>query len=466
MTGKLVRLLCLLLLVGLLAPPVCGALEVKRYTAPSGLTIQQVERHHLPIVAVNVLFRASPWNETAEKAGLANLTGTMLTEGTASRTALEISGAIEYVGASLGVSTGRDFTTVSLSVLKKDVDRAFDVLSDVLLRPAFPDEELRRKKQLLTGALRQREEDPSFVAEDRFIREVFGSEPYGRQVEGSISSIEGLTRADLLEFYGRHYGPEKAVLTVVGDLTPAELDALLRKHFASWLEARRENSSSSPGAPRAAAEKSSHPPTGAARPGPKMVVVNRDITQANIVLGNAGLSRESPDYYAASIMNYILGGGGFASRLMLVVRDEMGLAYSIHSAFSANKEPGQFSVEVQTKNESASSVVGEILKQMRRIQQEPVSDQELADAKAFLKGSFPRRLETTRKIADFLSAVRFFNLGDDYVEKYPGYIDAVTKDDISRVALKYLRPDDYRLVIVGNERLLPLADLQPPKDVR
>ena len=466
MTERLVRFLALFLLLGSLSPAVSHALDVKRHVAPSGLTIQQFERHNLPIVAVTLLIMASPWNEAPEKAGLANLTGAMLTEGTTSRTALDISSTIEYLGASLGVSTGRDFTTVSLSVLKKDVARGFDVFSDVLLRPSFPEDELKRKKELIKGGLRQREEDPSFVAEDRFIREVFGGEPYGRQVEGSIPSIDGLSRSDLVDFFGRYYKPEKSVLTVVGDLTPAELEDLLKTHLAPWVEPRTEQPASSVQAEQREAERAPESSAVTATAGPRRVIINRDITQANIVLGNRGLSRENPDYYAANIMNYILGGGGFASRLMRIVRDERGLAYSIYSFFSANKQPGQFSVEVQTKNESAPAVVGEILKQMRRIRQEAVSDQELEDAKAYLKGSFPRRLETTRKIADFLSALWFFNLGDDYVDKYPAYIDAVTKDDVRRVAEKYLQPENYRLVIVGSEKQMSLTDLEPSKNIR
>jgi zinc protease len=162
-------------------------------------------------------------------------------------------------------------------------------------------------------------------------------------------------------------------------------------------------------------------------------------------------------------MNYILGGGGFASRLMKVVRDDMGLAYSIYSTFSPNKEPGYFQVEVQTKNESASTVIVEILGQLKKMTTEHVSDRELQDAKSFLKGSFPRRLETTRKIGDFLSAVRFFNLGDDYIEKYPGYVDAVTKEDVLRVARKYLDDTSYVLVVVGKKAEMNLAELQRPE---
>lgn len=438
------------------------ALEVKKETLPNGLTVLHVERHNLPIVVATLLVRASPRNEPAEKAGMAYLTAKMLTEGTATRTSRDISAEIEFIGASLDASANSDYTVVSLSVLKKDIERGFALFSDILVHPTFPEDEVTRKKALLKGSLRQKEEEPGFVAEKRFMSEVFGDHPYGRLVEGSITTIDALAREDLLRFYRQHYTPHHALLAVVGDLTPQELAALLERSLAGWSSAAKgqaEQTSSAPTPPAGFAGRSSD----AGPQGPRIIVIDRDITQANILLGHRGISREDPDYYAVNIMNYILGGGGFASRLMKAVRDDMGLAYSIHSSFSPNKEPGAFQVEVQTKNESAATVIAEILKQMRKMKEQYVSDQELRDAQSFLKGSFPRRLETTRRIADFLTAVRFFNLGDDYIEKYPEHIDAVTKEEVLRVARKYLHDTSYVLVVVGKKAAMDLAEFQRPE---
>ncbi|MBZ0158325.1 MAG: insulinase family protein [Alphaproteobacteria bacterium] len=450
---SIIKLVVLLvLIVGLMLPAGVFALEVKKNTAQNSLAVLQVERHNLPVVMVTLLIKASPLDEPPGKAGVAYLTSKLLTEGTARRSAAEISEEIEFLGASLEATTTADFTTISLSVLKKDVEKGFDLFADILLNPAFKEEELVRKKELIKGALRQREEDPSFVAGRAFIREVFGAHPYGRLVEGSIESVEGIRRNDVTAFYQRHYLPGNAILSIVGDLTPQELDSLMKKYLSGWQG-------------KSAAENFTATPSEGRYPryqGIKTVIINKNVTQANIVFGNVGMSRENPDYYAASVMNYILGGGGFASRLMRVVRDERGLTYGINSVFIPNKEPGQFEVGVQTKNESAGVVIEEILKQIRRIQTEPVTDQELVDAKAYLTGSFPRRLETSRKIADFLTAVQFYRLGDDYVEKYPGYINSVTKDDVLRVAKKYLTPENSVLVIVGNKDLLRLPQLQSP----
>ena len=190
----------------------------------------------------------------------------------------------------------------------------------------------------------------------------------------------------------------------------------------------------------------------------KVIKIDKDLTQANIVLGHIGISRENPDYYAVSVMNYVLGGGGFSSRLMQSIRDTMGLAYDVHSFFAAYKESGTFKIGVQTKNESAQIAVDEIDKQLERIRKEHVSDEELSEAKAYLTGSFPRRLDTNRKIADFLASVAFYNLGDDYVKKYADYINAVTKEDVLRVARKYLDPEKYILVVVANQKKAVLKE--------
>ncbi len=409
------------------------ALEIKRTVLPNELTVLHVERHNLPIVMVSLLVKASPLNESPEKAGLANLTAELLTEGTKKRKTTEISEEIEFIGASLDASVDNDYTTVSLSVLKKDLEKGFDVFSDVVLNPIFPDDEIKRIKELIKGSLRQSEEEPSFVVTKAFKKAVFGELPYGRLVTGNIETIDTLSREDIVRFHSGYYKPNNSILSVVGDITDEELRSLISRFFSEWKPAEIPKSPA------------------VVKPGEKKktILIGRDLTQANIILGHAGISRGNPDYYAVSVMNYILGGGGFSSRLMETVRERMGLAYDIHSYFAPYKEGGLFEVGVQTKNESAKTVIHEIRGQVERIREEKVSDRELADAKAYLTGSFPRRLDTGRKIADFLVAVEFYGLGLDYIEKYPYYINSVTKDDVLRVARKYLDTADFVTVVVG-----------------
>jgi len=178
-------------------------------------------------------------------------------------------------------------------------------------------------------------------------------------------------------------------------------------------------------------------------------LIDKDLTQATIVLGHVGIERRNPDFYAVAVMNYILGGGGFSSRLVHRIRDEQGLAYDVDSVFEANVMPGPFAVRVQTRNAAANQALASVLQELKRIRTEPVSDQELADAKAYLIGSFPLRMDTAAKLASLLNLVELHGLGLSYFDDYPKAIASVTKEDVLRVARTYLNPDLYALVIVG-----------------
>ena len=413
------------------------ALDVNKKMLPNGLTVLHSEKHNLPIVMITMIVKAGLLDEPKEKAGLANLTADLLDEGTKSRKSSEISEEIEFIGAGLGASAGSDYTTITLSVLKKDIEKGFELFSDIILNPVFAQEEIERKRELIKGSLKQREEDPSFLAERSFKKEAFGEHPYGRLVEGSTETLSEITREDLLRFHSKYFIPNNAMLSVVGDLTPGELNSLIKKYLDSWKIAELP-------------ERKIHPMN--EEKTKKAVKIDRDVTQATIIIGHLGISRDNPDYYAVSVMNYILGSGGFSSRLMQKIRDELGLAYDVRSFFTTSKEKGLFQAEVQTKNESANTATEEILKQIEKIREEKVSDEELSGAKDYLTGSFPRRLDTSRKIADFLATVEFYNLGLDYTEKYASFINTVTKEDVQRVAGKYLDAENFVLIVVANQK--------------
>ena len=413
------------------------ALDVNKKMLPNGLTVLHSEKHNLPIVMITMIVKAGLLDEPKEKAGLANLTADLLDEGTKSRKSSEISEEIEFIGAGLGASAGSDYTTITLSVLKKDIEKGFELFSDIILNPVFAQEEIERKRELIKGSLKQREEDPSFLAERSFKKEAFGEHPYGRLVEGSTETLSEITREDLLRFHAKYFIPNNAMLSVVGDLTPDELNSLIKKYLDSWKIAELP-------------ERKIHPMN--EEKTKKAVKIDRDVTQATIIIGHLGISRDNPDYYAVSVMNYILGSGGFSSRLMQKIRDELGLAYDVRSFFTASKEKGLFQAEVQTKNESANTATEEILKQIEKIREEKVSDEELSGAKDYLTGSFPRRLDTSRKIADFLATAEFYNLGLDYAEKYASFINAVNKEDVQRVAGKYLDAENFVLIVVASQK--------------
>jgi len=438
-----IKIIVLIMMFTLLVPGMVSALEANRKELKNGLVVLHAERTNLPMVVVNLLIKASPFDEPSEKAGLASMTASMLTEGTKSRSSTEISDEIEFIGGSLGASAGSDNTTLSLTVLKKDIEKGFDLMADVLLNPAFPAEELGRKKVLVKGSLKQSEEDPGYLAEKAFDEALYGDHPYGRPVPGTEKGIDAITQEDLRRFHSSYYLPNNSILSVVGDLTEKELDVLIKKYLSAWKKGD---------VPPERTFKIQEPEKS------ELIKIDRDLTQATIMLGHAGIDRLHPDYYAVSVMNYILGGGGFSSRLMQKIRDEMGLTYGIYSYFDGSIRRGAFQVSVQTKNETANTVVEEILKEMKRIRSEPVSEEELNDAISYLTGSFPRRLETMSKVAGFLSAVEYLGLGLDYDRKYIELIRSVTRDDVLRVAKEYLHPDNYILVVVADQKKARMKD--------
>lgn len=417
------------------------ALDVKREVLDNGLTLLMVERHNLPMVIVRVGIKAGSVFEPADKPGLSNLTAELLKSGTKKRTAKEIDEEIEFVGGELEASGGDDYVTISLSVLKKDINLGFDILSDIIMNPVFPQDEMGKKVNIIKGRLKASEDDPGFVASRVFMKEIFGEHPYSRLVMGSEDGLDRIMRGDIIEFHRAYYLPNNSIISVVGDITIDEVKGLIERYFSQWrpMDIR-------------------HPdiPIPSIRGKGKTIVIDKDLTQTNIMIGHIGVARNNPDYYAVSIMNYILGGGGFSSRLMQNIRDEKGLVYDINSSYSAKRYGGSFEITLQTRNESAQSAIEEVLKEIKRMRDGMVSDNELEDAKSFLIGSFPMRIETGKRIADFLLAVEYYGLGMDYIDKYPEYIKKVTKDDVQRVAREYLKPDSMVSVLVGKGR--------PPSD--
>jgi zinc protease len=305
---------------------------------------------------------------------------------------------------------------------------------EVLTQPTFPEEEIHREVEKTLAAIQSEEDQPEEVAEKAFLRALFLGSPYGHPVEGTKESVSKLTREKVVQFNRSYYHPNNAVLTIVGDITDDEIKSKLIPRLEKWT----------------VGEILKLPFITKFEKDQKTVKINRPITQANIILGSAGLSRENPDFYAVTVMNYILGGGGFASRLTEAIRNKRGLAYSVASFFDPGKFPGSFQIVLQTKNSSAKEAISLSLQQMERIQKELVSEKELEGAKKYLIGSFPMRLDTQGKLANFLTQVEYYGLGLDYPERYPSLIRSVTREEILRVAKKYLHPKKCVLVIVAD----------------
>ncbi|MCP9472593.1 MAG: insulinase family protein [Nitrospira sp.] len=401
----------------------------------NGMTLVVLEQHDLPIVEIHALIKAGSAHDPPEKAGLANLTASLLDEGTTTRSSKQLAEQIDFVGGSLEIAAAEDFTTASMRVLKKDAEFGFAILSDVLLHPTFPQREFERVRAQIAGEIVGENDDPGRLAMKTFNQMVFQHHPYQWPVIGLEETLPRLELRDVKNFYAREYLPNQTILVVVGDLTVEEATALVHSHFGAWK----------PGpVPARPAKK---PPV----IDKKIVrLIDKDLTQSTIVLGHGGVSRTNPDFYAITVMNHILGAGGFSSRLMDTIRDKQGLAYGITSHYDARAMSGSFWVSLQTKTDTTNQAISGVLAEIKAMREAPVSDQELADAKSFLMGSFPLRFDTTAKLARLLAQVEFFGLGFDYLTQYPRWIERVTKEDVQRVAKQYLNPRHYALVVVGD----------------
>lgn len=431
---KYLVLVVLMLCVGLPDGGLQAMPPVQRTVLPNRLVLLVSEEHSLPFVTIQALIDSGSRRDPLKQEGLANLTTRGILWGTSKRNVTAINEELDFMGASLNASAGRDYATLSLKILKKDLDKGLDLFMDVLTKPIFPEEEFRREVEKTLAAIQSEEDRPEAVAEKAFEKALFLTSPYGHPVEGTKESLPKITREAILQFYQAYYHPHNAILTVVGDITAEEVKARLLPLLAQWPVSEVPEESF-----KVVFEKEK-----------RTVKIDRQITQANIILGHAGVSRENPDFYVLAVMNYILGGGGFASRLVEEIRNKRGLAYSVASFFDPGKYPGSFQIALQTKNASAREAISLSLQQLERIQKEPVSKQELEGAKKYLIGSFPMRFDTQGKLVNFLTQVEYYGLGMDYPERYPSLIKSITTEEVLRVAKKYLHPKNYVLVVVAN----------------
>ena len=428
---------CLAVLMGLLpCGPAAGAPLAHREVLPNGIVLLVAERPAVPIVAVRVLTRAGAVYDPADHAGLANLTGAVLTRGTAKRTGPELDSAIEFVGASLEAGAGRDSLTISLTAQKKDLALGLDLVSEVVLTPALPEAEVMRKVSEIQAAIKRSDEDPGTVASRALGRLVFPGHPYGFPVEGTRESVGRLTRDDVVKFYREHARPDTTVVSVVGAVTVDEARREIMARFGSWAR---------PADPQPSAIQAT------ASAAPREETIKRELTQTTIMFGRQAIVQTDPDYFPLVVAAYVLGGGS-ASRLYTRVREESGLAYAVYSWVSPWRHGASLAVSAQTRTAEAPKVIVMMREELARMGREPVGERELALAKQYLIGSFPLRLDTSGKVSDFLVAIEDRGLGLDYGDRYKERIGKVTAGDVQRVAAKYFVPATFNLVIVGESK--------------
>jgi predicted Zn-dependent peptidase len=419
-------------------PPALKLPAVRTATLPNGLELAVVEIHRVPVVDVSLVLDAGAVRDPASLPGLATFTATMLQQGAGRRSALDIADETAFLGAQLSSSAGYDVATVSLHVPKRRLAAALDLLADVVLRPTFPDSEVTRQRELRRTQLLQQRDEPVQVANVAFPAIVYGAaHPYGRPLAGNDSSVTGLSRERVAAFYGTHYGPNAARLLVVGDVTLDEARQLVSARFGAWAGGE------APGAQAAPAPAS--PPT----PRAFYLIDKPGAAQSVVRIGHVGPPRDTPDYFALQVLNTILGGA-FTSRLNQNLRETHGYTYGAGSAFSLRRAGGPFVAQASVVTAKTDSSLIEFLKELRRIRDEAVPAAELEKAKQYITLGMPGDFETTAGAAFRFRDLLIYGLPLDY---YAGYIDrirAVTAADVQRVARRYIDPDRFDIVIVGD----------------
>lgn len=404
------------------------------YTAASqGITVQLVPWHEVPLVSMHLILPFGAEADPPGKAGLADLSAQMLTLGTRRRSALQLAEEVDGLGASLSAHSGWDYTSLSLSGLSADSERLLELLLEVYTEPAFAPAEFEQLQQRRIAALVQQKDESAIMADERMEEALFRETPYGHPVYGTLNSVPPLRCAETAEFYRTRFLPAGSFMVMVGDLQPED--------FLRRAEARLP----SPGAPL-------RPPDFSPAPLPefKTAVLDRpELTQSQIRLGHLGVPHGHPDYLPFEVANYVLGGGGFSSRLVRRVRSELGYTYGIHSSMEARKNAGPFLISTFTPTETTVPCMREILKVTRSFLAGGATQEEREEAVNFLVGSYPLKFETPGQIAQRIIQAGLHGLGLKYLEAYPALVAAVTLEEMGRAAREELHPDRLVAVVVG-----------------
>lgn len=403
-------------------------------TLENGLSLVLIEDKRLPLISFRLAFRSGDANDPAELPGLSDMMAHLLTEGTDTRTSRQIAEEIERIGATLMVGSSSDYTNVAASGLSLFANEVLELLADVTLRSTFPQGEIELARENTKQMLIQQRAQPTFLASERMAKVVFGSHPYS-SVSPTPEMLDALTREDLLSFRRRTFIPNNAVLIVIGDFDQKLLITQIESLFAGWQVGTLAQSEC---------------PALPSRSSPTIYLVDRPgSAQSNIVIANEGITRQHPDYFPMLLMHTVLGANA-SSRLFMNLREHKGYTYGAYSNFDARRLAGTFRASAEVRTPVTGASLHEFFYELNRIRDDKVSDEEITNAKSYLTGVFPIRIETQEGLLDQLVAMKMFDLPEDYLRTYREHVDAVTTDDIQRVAQQYVTPDRAAIVIVGD----------------
>jgi zinc protease len=409
----------------------------ERVVLDNGMIVYLLPDRELPLVSIQAFIGTGSVYDAADKIGLAGLTGAVLRGGGTTLTSPEaLDDELEFMASSIESGISEDIGTVSMSCLKKNLDRTLELFAQVLTEPAFREDRVVQGKNLTIETIRRQNDDPKEVADRELVKAIYRDHPLGRYP--TIESVSSLTRDDLVAFHARYFHPNNIILAVSGDFDRAEMLDTLKKDFAGWKRV----------------EVSLQPvPEPVLNSAPEILLVKKDINQTVVRMGHLGIDKNNPDLYAITVMNAILGGNGFSSRLMSVIREKEGLAYNVDSSFRAGRRfPGTFTAETETKAATTAKAISLMERMIADMTRQPVTDDELSLARESIINSFIFAFTTPASVVAQQARIEYFGYPKGYLENYRKNIAKVTKDDVLRVARKYLLPDKMILVVVGDEK--------------
>jgi len=437
--------------------PVVEPARLHRTTLDNGLRVLVLEDHRLPRIALGVTGRRGAASEGEGEAGLALYTAELMQRGAGALDALALARRVDGLGADLDVAAEWDSVSVEVAGLSSDLAPLFDVLADVTLRPRFERREAEKARAEQLAALEGQKDDPATLARWSLAEVLYAGHRFGLPLEGAPASVAKLGAAEARAFHQRVFVPGNAIVWAVGDVDPAGFTARVREAFGGW-----------PAGPVPAAPA---PPPPRVPDATRVRIVDRpDLGQAQLVLGHEGIARSEPTRHAATLLNTVLGGGGFSSRLMARVRSDAGLTYSVGSGFAMRRAPGPFVVSTFTRAPEAGRVVDLVLAEIARLRGDgPPSERELRDAKSDVVGSFALGLETSEAIAAALVGLDVHGLPEDSLDTLRGKVRAVSERDVAEAARQRLHPDRVAVVAVGPadvlrpqlEKLGPVEVVEP-----
>jgi zinc protease len=404
-------------------------------TLPNGMVLFMMEDHRLPVFNMRGLIRTGSMYEPKDEAGLAGLTGTVMrVGGTESLDPDKLNEELEYIAASVETSIDDESGSARLQCMSKDIDKGLELFADVLMHPAFRQENIDLEKDKIKEDIRRRNDRPGSICSREFYHLIYGDHHYGSILEWE--TVKNITRDEMIEFYKTYFVPNNIWLGITGDFEIDDIKARLTKSFAGWEAAKVDL----PDRPMVRKESN-----------PGVYLIDKDLTQSNIRFGLLGIDMYNPDRFAISVMNYILGGGSFTSRMTAEVRSNMGLAYSVGSRFSTDsRDLGTFNAYCQTKTETTYKAVNEMVNQIKKMREEEVSDYELNAAKDAFINRFVFQFTDPSSIVSRLMDLEYDGMPRDFYEDYLDNVRAVGKKDVLRVAKEYLDVDKMTFLVVGN----------------